>query len=726
MLVSRNWLGEFIKIPSSEGISNIAEKLTLSGLEVESISPYSKNQDEILDICITPNRGDALSHIGIARELSSLYNLPISRPQFTCREMGHPIDNFVRVNIYDKESCPRYACKIVEGVSIAKSPKWLSNRLESLGIRSVNNIVDITNYVLLEIGQPMHAFDYSLLSKKNNIADINIRKAKKGEKLKTLDGKEYNLSADDLVVADNKEIVSLAGVMGGANTEISKKTKDILLESAHFLPEPIRKTARKHSISTESSYRFERGCDPDIVVRALERAATMITKLAGGKIMRGSLDCYPSPIKPKEISLDLEFLKRFSGLNSSLIRQDRLRQLLLQIGIETIRKDNNKIYFRVPAFRHDISREQDLIEEVMRLVGYDKVPVRVGYVYDEIRICKENILKNKFFTKLRNSALSNGFSEVINYSFSSLDINKLFIDKEDSIVKIINPLGVDLSSMRVNLISGLLSNIYYNQNRNKKDLALFEIANTFRKRKKSNISKSVSINSLDNLSANSWALEIKEFSAISSKKSNIKKLAESENQLYLDLKGRIVSILQSLGFSSSYINGEIDFVLDKDKLSFLHPGKSASIIYKPKLKKIGYIGVLHPHILEFFKIESACCALNINIDELIKYYKPYKTTKKISKYPCVVRDLSVIIKNEITISSLLNLVGKATSKISDFHSINIFDIYKGKNLGEDKKSIGLNLTFLSDSQTLKDDSINKNMSIISKILKEKLGAEIRL
>jgi phenylalanyl-tRNA synthetase beta chain len=468
---SINWLKEFVEF--SLPPEKVAEALTMAGLEVEGLD--ESGDDYILDISVTPNRPDCLSIVGIARELSAILKLPF-------RYAPAPVENEegVRplIDIKDAVLCPRYSSRIIRGAEVKPSPEWISKRLEAHGIRTANNIVDITNYVLLEMGHPLHAFDLDRLEG----GRIVVGRAGKENRLKTLDNETRKLKGDMLLIWDAKKPVAVAGVMGGLNSEVTSSTKNILLESAYFDPRSIRRTSRALNLSTEASYRFERGADIRIVIPALDRVAGLIGKIAGGNVTR-TTDIYTRPYIPDPIPVSLMKINNILGTR---IKPAQVQEILSGLEIENTlesspeRPYEDKVIVTPPSFRQDLQRDVDVIEEIARLYGYEKIPSTLPRV--EMKPVDENLVR-KLLNRVRESMRKSGYSEAINYSFlNPLSLDKLGLpsgDRRRSLTRIRNPLKKEDEALRTTLVPALLENVRFNMNRGVKSLRLFELSSVF-------------------------------------------------------------------------------------------------------------------------------------------------------------------------------------------------------------------------------------------------------
>src|ERR1043165_8514969 len=465
MFISYDWLKDFLDVEL--GAAKLRDRLTMVGLAIDAVETYGA--DSVLDVEVPSNRPDCLSHIGIAREVSVIESKPLRSPKtYPLRGEGAAA-SLTSVEIKDPDLCPRYAARLVRGVKIGPSPDWLAKRLETIGQRPINNVADITNYVLHELGQPLHAFDFAKLGGRR----IVVRRAAPGEKLKTLDGVERTLTADMLVIADAEKPVALAGIMGGEDSEIWAQTKDVLIESAYFDPNSVRQTARKLGMDTEASRRFERGADREGVLRAQERCVQLICELAGGVATEDAIDVYPEPLAERIIDLRPE---RIPGLTSLTVETDEIIRILTGLGFERVGGSEGRMIFKVPSWRVDVEQEQDLVEEVARHTGYDKIgselpPSNSSGEYQPSEMKQRS---------LRRALNAFGYDEAISFSFIQQDDRfELLPSLESNQPQLANPIIEDAAWMRSTLLPGLLSSVRHNFNHGIRDVRLFEIGRIF-------------------------------------------------------------------------------------------------------------------------------------------------------------------------------------------------------------------------------------------------------
>ena len=679
MLCAENELGLG---EESDGIIILPESANVGNAIVDELGI----NDVIFEVGITPNRPDCLSVIGVAREVAALTGNTVKHPPSKITEEGEEINNIAKVELLDPEKCPRYSCRVIKNVKIGPSPPWLKRRLEASDIRSINNVVDITNFVLLEFGQPLHAFDYDLLEDNK----IVVRAAENGETITTLDNIERKLTDSDLLICDGKRPIALAGVMGGANTEVSEITTNVLLESAYFDPTTVRRTSKSTGLRSESSYRFERGIDPNGVTNALNRAAELIRELGGGEIAKGLIDEYPLTIEPAEVKISLDHANKFLGTN---INSDELIKIANGLEFENLGSDKNDFTFRIPTFRVDITREIDLIEELARLYGYDKIQTTLP----AIRMKSDNVNINKLVQdKFKEVLISTGFNEVINYSFEDHELLSL-INKTQAL-KILNPLTTESSAMRTSLIPGLLKNAVLNLNHQEQDLRLFEIGKVYIP-----IENKELPNEIRKIAATATGTRMPEF------------WGKKEFDFF-DFK----SILEK-GFESLMIWDDVVFQ-DAQEIEFLHPGKSARLVIDDE--NIGYVGELHPNLSEKLDLSKGLYILEIDLDKIASLSKEKKKTfKPLPKFPSVRRDIALIIDESIPVGGILEEIGKSGSSLIE--NAAIFDVYTGDHVEEGKKSVAVSLQLRATDKTLTEEEINKVQEKTLKKLGLALGAELR-
>ena len=677
MLCAENELG---LSESSDGIMILPDDLVPGTKIVDALSL----NDAIFEIAITPNRPDCLSVYGIAREVAAILGKTLKQPEYLLKEDGKNISSVVDVEIKNDTGCLRYSCRYIDGVKISESPDWLKNRLESCGIRSINNVVDITNYVLLEFGQPLHAFNHNLLKGKK----IIVRFAENEEVITTLDGVERKLTPDDILICDEEKPIALGGIMGGLNSEVVETTENVLLESAYFDPTTIRKTSKRTGLRSDSSYRFERGVDPNNVVNSLNRAASLIMEFAGGKLSKSAIDVYKKEILPCEVEISVERINRVLGINTTT---SEIVEILQSLKIDIVKSDNDILKLLIPTFRVDITREIDVIEEVGRMVGYNNIPTVTPYVE---MTTNEIEPSRKMVDQLKQTFISSGFFEAVNYSFEDPELIKLF--NSDDTIKILNPLTTENSDMRNSLLPGLVKDLKLNLSRQVGDIRLFEVGKIFIPKRDGQLPK-----------------EEKRFTAISTGKRQ-PEVWDNEDINLFDLKSIITKCLETITHSR-----EITFSKTAD-INFLHPGKSSYISIQDTL--IGIIGELHPDYSEKLGIDKTVNIMDIDLDKLLTHYKSDYNFTPLPKFPSVRRDISLIVDKDISAGEMINKINSVSNLVEEAW---IFDYFQSESLGKDKKSVGISILLRSDEKTLTDEDANEVQKLAINELNNSLGAELR-
>ncbi len=634
----------------------------------------SQEQDWIIDIAVTPNRGDCLSVYGIAREVAALTGRPLKELQPQVKEeLAESADQIIKINIHDPDGCPRYAGRVIRNVKIGPSPEWMQKRLMAVGFRPINNIVDITNYVLAEIGHPLHAFDLKFI--KGN--EINVRPSKEGDVFVTLDDKERRLPENTVMICDAERPVAIGGIMGGQNSEVSEQTTDILLESAYFKPERIAMSSKKLGLSTDASQHFERGADPENVIRAINYAAALMERLADGAVAKGIVDVYPAPVKEKRIPLNVEKINRVLGTDFS---EQTIREKLesIQLTIE-----NNEVI--VPTFRHDLSIVEDLAEEVARLVNYSNLPARqyTTTFYEMPLSEQENRLQF-----LRSEMLALGLQEIFTQSMVRQAEAQLFNERP---IAIKNPVSDDMAFMRPSLFAGMLKAVSHNLNRNNKNLRFFEIGRIF--------------TSFDgkNLPEQPYALAVVITGSRHVPAWNVPEQAVD----FYDIKGYLEAFLHKL-FLDNYQ------IILYDKTGYMEKDQTVAVKINDDL--IAVCGKLSADVCEKFEIEKDVYGFELNVDLLQKYLVFDRQFKPIPRFPYSERDVAFLLDEEILAADVVEFVQKNGGSL--LKSVEVFDVYQGKNIPEGKRSIALRLRYQSNERTLSDKEVDQYFQqIINKTIK---------
>ena len=680
MLCSEEELG-FAK--ESDGIIILPEDAPIG----KEYREYLNLNDVIFELEITPNRPDCLSHIGIAREIAAYYDRKVKYPNIEINETIESINTLIKVNIDDKERCKRYVGKIVKNVKVQESPEWLKRRIQAMGLNPINNIVDITNFVMFEYNQPMHAFDFDKLK-----GNINVRAAKENEEITTLDGVDRVLKNNELVIADEERAIAIAGIIGGDATKIDNETKNIFVEVAYFTPDNIRRTSRELGIFTDSSYRNERGMDIQNLETVVERAVSLIAEVAGGEILSDTIDRYLEKPEKYEISLNLEKLNKFIGKNLS---SDEVAKILTNLNIEIKTIGEDKMLLTPPTYRGDLIRPADIYEEVIRMYGFDNIEARMPVM--SIESGEENT-NFKVSRIIREILREQGLNEVINYSFIPKSAKELF-SFEDGIIEIKNPLSEDMAIMRPSLVYSLVNNIKENLNRNQTDLKIFEVSKTFK--------------NLGSVKDGLATEELKVAIALSGREDkNLWNQTKTDYDFY-DLKGYIEYLFERLNINK--------FNLERAKDVNFHPGVSAEI--KIGEDVIGIFGELHPTLINNVGIKrEKVFFAEINLTKLMKYMKIKVNYESISKYPEVLRDLAITLDKDILVGNMTKDIKK---KVNLVEKIDIFDVYSGDKVEAGKKSVAMSIVLRDKTRTLTDQDIDTAMKNILSLIKDKYNGEIR-
>jgi len=649
-------------------------------------------EDHALDIKLTPNRSDCASVIGIAREVAALTGQKIRLPRIDVKEGGPYITRITSVTVTDIKGCPRYAAGMIQGVELKRSPFWMRYRLHVSGIRHINNIVDISNYVLLEMGQPLHTFDYDRLREHR----IVVSRAKDGDVFTTLDGQTRTLNREHLMICDGEGPVALAGIMGGQNSEIYGDSKNILIESAYFDPVTIRRGSKSLGLSTEASYRFERGIDIDGVTNSLKRALMLMSDLAGGVVNKGIIDVYPRPYQTPVINMRIQ--KTNNLLGSSFTKKE-ITSYLKALEMDVTDLDDHRIQVKPPSFRIDITREVDLMEEVARLGGYDRIKV----TYPSIRASEEPDLPSlSLYDKVSEIMVGLGFNEIITYSFISPDSADILGAKTDShlrsFVEIQNPLTIDQSVMRTSLIPGMLNIMKENIAYGEKDLKLFEWGEIFIGEGEGLPNERLSLAGLA-----TGLYRSKEW------------YEEARKVDFYDIKGAVELLLRSLGIT------DISFIKDEPETGY-DPQLSCHIRVSDSC--VGSLGMIDPAVIERYDIKTEAAYLfEINIEALLDVIGSLSNNfEPFIKYPPVIRDLSIVVDRR-TESVLVEDIIRGEGK-EMIESVKLFDLYEGKKMGHSKKTLSFRICYRSKEGTLDGDVINHLHETITNRIMEETGGTL--
>jgi phenylalanyl-tRNA synthetase beta chain len=693
MKILFHWLKEFVDLNATP--EDLRSKLSLSGTAVEALEHTAAGP--LLDAELTSNRADCLGHYGVAREAAALYRRTLKPVEAYPREVAESAAAAARVNIESPELCGRYTARVLRGVKVGASPEWLRQRLETLGQASINNVVDATNYLMLELGHPLHAFDMDLLRERR----IVVRRARSGEKIRTLDGIERTLTAEMCVIADAGRPVAIAGVMGGAETEINSATKTILLEAAWFDPISIRRASKALGLRTEASMRFERGADAEMAERASRRCAELIQKLGGGEVLAGVMDVYPGRSAPPSIDLTRKELLRVMGAD---VPDADIEAILSALGFAPVRVDTPHSggdsllatwTCRRPSWRGDVTREIDLIEEVARLYGLDKFPPRLPAA----RLPAARLEYAEAEDRLRERLIGLGYQEIITIPIVDEESDAVFRDADRAPARIANPLAEDASVMRSTGVVTMVSALEWNLNHGQRNVRLFEFGKTY-----------------------GWngaePVETRVLTVGATGLAQEKGIAETERAfVFADLKGDLDQIGQ--------IAGELSWGAAAP--GWLHPAHAGTIsLGGADSRAIGFAGQLARRAAERFKIRQDAFVAELEVDALCNGYREARAAmryKPLSRFPAVERDFSLLLADGTPFASVADAIGGLG--IAEVSSINAVDLFRGKNVPEGKYSLLVRVTFESHRATLTETQLTDFSSRIVAALEQKLGASLR-
>ncbi len=683
MFISCEWLKDFLELELSP--AELRDRLTMVGLAIDAVETHGA--DSVLDVEVPSNRPDCLSHIGIAREVSVIESKPLRSPKAYALKPEGSSASLTSVDIKDPDLCPRYAARLVRGVKIGPSPDWLAKRLETIGQRPINNVADITNYVLHELGQPLHAFDFAKLGGRR----IVVRRAVPGEKLKTLDGVERTLTGDMLVIADAEKAVALAGIMGGEESEISAQTTDVLIESAYFDPNSVRQTARQLGMDTEASRRFERGADCEGVLRAQQRCVELICELAGGVATEDAIDVYPQPLSERVVDLRPE---RVTELTSLTVEPAEIVRILTGLGFE----QTERWTFKVPSWRIDVEQEEDLVEEVARHTGYEKIgselpPSNSSGEYQPTEMKQRS---------LRRALNAFGFDEAINFSFIQQDARFELIPSlaghENDQPQLANPIIEDAAWMRSTLLPGLLDSLRHNFNHGIRDVRLFEIGRIF------------SVLETGELPQETLALGlVATGSAIEEGR------AQSERELdFFDVKGALEAAVDWMNLAP--------LTFAQTSARHLRAGQSAQIKTGDGTA-IGTIGRLAESIAASYKFRQPVYVLELDLGALLSGPAKLIQYSPLPRYPSVTRDISLLVDRQVALDEIFAAVNN--QQVADCRSVKLVGTFEGGNIPQGKRSVTLRLEYRSDERTLRDEEVEEYHSRLTARLLDTFGAQQR-
>jgi phenylalanyl-tRNA synthetase beta chain len=653
MKISLNWLQDFLDI--NEDPVSVGDRLTMVGLALDGVG--RDGDDTVFDLDITANRGDCLSHLGVARELGAIYDVDVRRPATDVAEARAAAEDLISISIADPDLCGRYCGRYISGVTIGPSPEWIVRRLTAVGIRPINNVADITNYVLMELGHPLHAFDADTLLESR----IIVRRAQPGETIRTLDGEDRKLETSMLVIADASRPVALAGIMGGLETEISEKTTNVLLESAWFDPISVRKTARAVNLGTEASYRFERGTDIEMAAIALERTSRLIAELAGGTVHRGVIDVFPQQREQATVSLRRDCILKILG---GEVPDSDVERVFRRLGFEPADGSGDGWTVKIPSHRHDIEREEDLLEEIARHHGYDRFPSTIPAWSGQGR----HLADHSEEQLVRDALAGLGYTETCSIAFSDAETEQRFAPDIEP-VAIRNPLSESAPILRTTLIPSVLGSLLWNLNRGIRDLSLYEIGKVY---------------------PNSGEYRQLVVAATGASRAQSVHRPRIDADLYT-LKGEIESLIGRFAVGAD--------ASTRDLPSHYQPGRAI------RLGTVAVVGELHAECEEMFKLRQKVYIAEIAIEELFAAGLKKIAAVPIPKYPAVRRDLSLLVNRETRYAEVLVAVKQA--QIPELVEVAPFDRLDRGSFSESCYSLGVTLVFQSGERTLTDFEVQE-------------------
>ena len=664
---------------------------------------YNLESDWLIEVDITANRADGLSHYGVARDLyawmlSNGRKSELKRPSCEAFKVdNHDLE--VKVTVENKEACPRYAAVSITDCEVKESPEWLKNRLTTIGLRPINNIVDITNYIMMAYGQPLHCFDADMVEGKH----IVVKSMPEGTPFVTLDGEEHKLSNRDLAICNEKEPMCIAGVFGGKGSGTYETTRNVVLESAYFNPTWIRKSARRHGLSTDASYRFERGVDPNGTIYALKQAALMCKELAGGKVSMDIVDVYPEPIEPCKVNLEYDYVNKLVG---KVIPQETIKAITASLEMKTISETAEALELEIPTYRVDVQRPCDVVEDILRIYGYNNVEIPTA-LKSSLTVKTEEDQKHKMENLVAEQLVGAGFNEILNNSLTKTDYYKdLESFSEATCVHLMNPLSQDLGVLRQTLLFGGLESISHNANRKRADLKFFEFGNCYHfNEEKKDPERTLAAYS-EEYHLGLWVTG----KSISGSWAH----ADEESSFY-QLKAHVANILARLGVAENTL------VVKPSESDLFAKGL---VIANRGGKQYVEMGIVSTKLQKKLDINNKVYYADINWTAVMKAVKENVVSyQEISKYPAVSRDLALLVDNNVEFAQIENIARQTEKKL--LKKVQLFDVYEGKNLTEGKKSYAVNFILQDESQTLNDKKIDAIMNNLINNLKKQLNAELR-
>ncbi|MCE9671231.1 phenylalanine--tRNA ligase subunit beta [Myxococcus stipitatus] len=678
------------------GLSEESSGLLILPADLKPGTPIAEAlglDDVVLEVNVTPNRPDALSHLGVAREVGVVTGAALKLPQPRFAESGTPTSERVKVRVEDPARCPRYVARVVENVTIQPSPQWMQERLKACGVRAINNVVDVTNYVNLEYGQPLHAFDLDKVAG----PEIVVRTATRGEKMTTLDGKARTLDVDDLLICDQKSPQALAGVMGGGDSEVSEKTTRVLLEAANFQGSGVRRTAKRHVLHTEASHRFERGADIDAVVPAIDRAAQLLAELSGGTVAPGRVDVYPAPKPPRKVTLRFARVEKVLGV---AVPEAEVRRILEALGFKKVEEGAGHATYEVPRARVDVEREEDLLEEVARVFGYDNIPAKLPRGLAELAPEPAHAEAER---RLRHALAGAGLDEVVNYSFVAPKSLEVLGGKEQP-VALLNPLSTEQSVMRTTLLPGLLENLSRSVRHQVETVAIYETGRAYFRDAEGGQGTRPAAREVSRVAGLVWGRRGRG-------RSWTEKDARAD---FYDVKGAVEAV-----FGALRVEG---ITWSPGGPAAYHPRASAEVKGADGTV-LGYVGEVHPRVVKALGLPEGVFVFELDTEPMYAAARLVPEYHPLPKFPAVLRDLAVVVPVELANDAVRKVILEVGGPLVE--DALVFDVYTGKPIPEGKKNLAYALRYRSPERTLTDVEVSEAHQRIVDEVNRRLGAALR-
>lgn len=708
--------------PSELGLAEDSEGILILPPEApvgESFAQYWGLDDVIFDLSVTPNRADCLSHLGLARELACLLGRAFETPVSDFKATGAKTSDLVSLEVKNSKLCPRYAGRVIRGVKVGPSPQWLKSRLEAVEINSINNVVDVTNFVMLELGQPLHAFDIQHIQG----GKIRVDNSEAGERFISLDGSEVVLMGEELVIRDDEKPVALAGVVGGQNSGVSDGTQDIFIESAHFTAETVRRTSRKFGIETDSAYRFARGTDPEMVVLAMNRACELILQLAGGEVAKDHYDHYPEPLPVASIDISVSYVAERLGYSVS---EESFVDWMQRLGCQLENVQPGCYRVRPPLYRWDLTQDVDLVEEYGRLQGYEHIPEHFPPLKERPTTHSQDYVWQE---KLSHWVMGEGYLQAVNYGFIGQEFARKFLgdvdllasyglETEKNPVALRNPLNEELNVMRVSLLPGLYKNLLHNCRYGNEYGRLFEIGYVFGRSSSSGTSSDSGVSKNGGAGSGQDMAYEQRFRLALLGWGQSQGLWQKEvgRPVVYDLKASLENILEQLSIVS------YQWKKLKDAPSFAHPGQCVGLFVEGRM--VGLLTSLHPMLAQGEKIRHSVALAELDVEKLLRGQPRALKIQNFSKFPSVVRDIALVVPRGVEVAEVESQIRKTTGAL--LQKLEVFDVFRGGDLADNEASVAFRMTYQDRDGTLSETQLHElQEKLIQNISQKLVGVRVR-